>query len=142
MSSNGDGWWLMYWKSSNSDESTVAKELSKELKGNKPALKKFRALVRLLNENGPTLPEPHNKQLDNVLYELRDLRNGKRYYYVETDFILKEDGKKKRIILLLANCGDKGSQERDIKTAISRVKNGCELDNILNKEKLTIKKDK
>ena len=75
--------------------------------------RKIDKLFGLLEEFGPMLSLPHNKNLGGGLYELRDTSTGPGYriYYGIHDTHL--------VILLTA--GDKTSQERDIITARKRL---------------------
>ena len=138
MSNKEDSWALMFWKPAGNAKSPSLKELKKEQQGNSPAKKKFLTLVELVEDLGPELILPYNRRLGPNLYELRDVGNGKRYYYKETDFLLIEEGSEKRIILLLLVAGDKGSQDGDIKLSEERAKQSMEKDNILNEENLEI----
>lgn len=60
------------------------------------------------------MPLPHNRNLGEGLYELRDTSVGPGYriYY----------GISENCIVILLSSGDKSSQERDIKTARKRLK--------------------
>lgn len=140
MSKGAKKWVLMFWKSTSSNSSTVLKELKKEHRGNKGAIKKFLVLANILESEGPSLPLPYNKYLLDDIFELRDVGNGKRYYYKETDFYIVNEDEESQIILLMSACGNKGSQQSDINNATERTKGGITIKNILNEERLKITK--
>lgn len=135
-------WRLDFWKPEDSKKSPVMKELEKEIKGNSEAKKIFLALVETLEELGPReFSSSRNKPLGQGLYELRDLTNGKRYYYVETRFRGREKAStSERIILLLGAVGSKNNaseQNRDIMKARERLAN-LSKKNILNNEAIEV----
>jgi putative addiction module killer protein len=75
--------------------------------------KRMFALLRMLGEIGRELHLPHCRALGGGLYELRDPGRGpgyRIYYCFEGE----------SLIILLAS-GKKTSQERDIKTALTRM---------------------
>lgn len=117
-------WSLEFWCNSNGS-SPVLKELRKLHEGDTNSRKKFRDLVRLLEELGPDeFGMPSVKHIKSGLFELRDIGSGKRYYFCS---LCEDDQKFKEHILLLVAVGDKSSQQRDIKKAQIRM--------IQNKEK-------
>lgn len=137
-------WRLDFWKPENSKKSPLVKELEKEIRGNKQAMKHFLAMVETLEALGPSgFISSRNKSLGNGLYELRDIANGKRYYYAETGFKGISDGKDERIILLLGAVGSKNTatgQDRDIKNARDRLKK-ISKNNIYTTEHIEIKEN-
>lgn len=98
-------WKMEYW---DEPESRLKKWLLKLPK------EKFKAVfseLALLQECGNELKLPHSKALGKGLFELRERGFGMRVYYTFR-------GKK---IIILLQAGDKGSQEKDIKTAQKRL---------------------
>ena len=138
-------WRIDFWKPGESKKSPVMKELEKEIKGNSEARKIFLALVETLEDLGPReFASSRNKPLGRGLYELRDLANGKRYYYVETHFSGSKENIGEKIILLLGAVGSKNNpseQNRDIMKARERLET-ISKDNILNKDSIEIKEKK
>lgn len=75
--------------------------------------KKVAKLMGLIEQFGPMLPLPHNRNLGSGLYELRDTSTGpgyRIYYFVHN-----------KVVIVLLAAGDKSSQERDIETARKRM---------------------
>ncbi len=105
----GDKWKVIFWENSRGDKEVAIffSELEQKWK------KKFAFLLLLLEETGPLMPPPGNKNLGNGLYELRDTSKGPGYrvYYCVRD--------QKMILLLVA--GTKSSQKRDIEIATKRM---------------------
>ena len=101
-----NNWKLEYWheNSDNSSVETWFDELTKE------QFKSITKELKLLVLCGNNLRLPHSKSLGKKLFELRERKYGYRIYYTFY---------KQHIILL--NAGDKNSQERDIKTARTRL---------------------
>ena len=118
-------WRVEIWRSPGSGKSPVEKEIDKTLKGNVKAQFMFTNLIEAVEKYGPTLAMPQNKSLGDRLFELRDTREGKRYYYSITDY-LYDDPKTgaTQIILLLGAVGGKDNkkeQQKDIMRARSRL---------------------
>lgn len=127
-------WYLDYWKPKGKDRSPIEKDILK-IK-DKVRLIQLRKLVKLVEQFGPSLPMPKNKNLKGGLFELRDTATGTRYYYCETEFEYKQETRK--IILLLLVVGmDKQEQQESIALARDRMEDISE-GNILNSKNLDI----
>ena len=100
-------WSVEYW--SESDGKTPIEEWLDSLTSEQ--LKSVSKEIILLSKCGNKLRLPHSKSLDEGLFELREMRFGFRVYYTFN---------KGRIIILLCG-GDKKTQNRDIKTARTRI---------------------
>lgn len=102
-------WEIVMWESASGK-----KPIEKWIKDLPPPhKKKIDKLLMLISEFGPQLPMPHNRNLGEGLYELRDTSTGPGYrvYYGIVEHL---------VVILLAS-GDKSSQERDIITARKRL---------------------
>ena len=125
-------WHLDFWKPAHNERSPVEKCVRK-IK-DKVRLQQLRKLVKLVENFGPSLPMPNNKNLKGGLFELRDMATGARYYYCETEYQCEISLDNKKIILLLLEAGlDKNAQREDIELARDRMEEIAE-GNILNSE--------
>jgi putative addiction module killer protein len=100
-------WDIRYWLNENG-KSPIEKWLDKLTK------EQFASIageLRILRQLGNELKLPHSRALGKGLFELRERKFGYRVYYCF---------KGSQLIILLA-AGDKKSQEKDIKTAYSRL---------------------
>lgn len=125
--------WIMdFWTPTDGKKSPVIKELDHEHAGNSQAERVFVQLLSAVETYGPGLKLPHNRNLGEGLFELRNRGHGKRYYYTETDFSAKDENGEARIILLLGAVGgksNKSEQQRDIERARKRLQ-ACMKENI------------
>ena len=101
-------WKIRYWNNEETGNSPVEKWLSK-LTDEKLAM--ISEELSKLAQRGNELNMPHSKALGQGLFELREREFGLRIYY----------GFNGECIVILLAAGDKTSQDRDIKTARTRL---------------------
>jgi putative addiction module killer protein len=100
-------WTIEYWNNE-SGKSPIEKWLDKLTK---EQLTSISENLRILERLGNDLKLPHSRALGKGLFELRERQFGYRVYYCFRG---------NQLIILLA-AGDKKSQEKDIKTAYTRL---------------------
>lgn len=100
-------WKIDYW--SEKDKKGPVEKWLDDLTNDQ--LKAVTKLVKLLERMGNELKMPYSFPLGKGLFELRERHYGYRIYY----------GFKGNLLIILLAAGNKSSQERDIKTARSRL---------------------